>query len=55
MTNAGLLPRSYKTLAIKSQKGYNNPDGADQVRCVGGVFTCAGVIGLPPYHTAVIL
>ena len=51
----GFLPLSENALAKGGQKGYNIPDGADQVRCVGGVFTCAGAKELALLSTAVVL
>ena len=41
-------------LAKPAKKGYTYPSGADLIRCVGGVITCAGACGLPPSGTAAI-
>ena len=35
-------PAEISKLAKKAKKGYTYPNGADLIRCVGGLFTCAG-------------
>ena len=41
-------------LAKTAKKGYTYPSGADLIRCVGGLFTCAGTGELAFPCTAVI-
>ena len=41
-------------LAKTAKKGYTYPSGADLIRCVGGLFTCAGTGELALPCTAVI-
>ena len=42
-------------LAIKDANKYTTPNGADFIRCVGAVTTCAGAWELALSCTAVIL